>query len=180
MNKTYEIIVDLERKTIKNEGNEIYNASDEVDPSVVALQFIVDDKYRKLEFYQDVNNIKNIFTSDVDTNKLLGNIVKLNLAINEAFDSNFILTFQELYDSAIEIHAINELKAYHNLVKFFYACKRGILITYTLLKLQEQLIPEDSNNVNELKTKETELKTFLRDSVQLIMNTGEFVRNNAS
>jgi hypothetical protein len=179
MNKTYEIIVDLERKTIKNEGNEIYNASDEVDPSVAALQFIVDDE-NTLAYYQNVNNIERIFQSDVDTNKLLGNVIKLNLAINDAFDSGFISQFQIKYDSAIENHEINELKAYHNLVKFFYACKRGILITYTLLKLQEQLIPENSDEVKVLKTKETELKTFLRDSVQLIMNTGEFVRKNAS
>ena len=148
------------------------------NPSSTALQYIIDDDGRTLEHYQNLDKIESVFAADVD--KVFGNIIKLNIALNNAFDDSFIATFSSNYGIAVDNETINDIKSYHSLVQFFYACKRGIVIAYTLLRLQQSLFPEETKDIKKLKEKEQELRSFLTDSVELIMNTGEFVNNISS
>jgi hypothetical protein len=171
----YEITVNLEQKSVSNNNNVVFDLKNNDEPVSKALEFIVDDNNKTLAFYQNLNNIEQVFRYDVD--KVFGNLIKLNIAINNAFNDDFIYEFEDAYSNAINNDSIDELKMYHNLTKYFYACKRGILIAYTLLRLQQSVLPEDTEDIKKLKEKELYLKKFLKDSVELIMNTSEFVKN---
>lgn len=171
----YEITVKLEQKSVSNNDKVVFDLKNNDEPVSKALEFIVDDNNKTLAFYQNLNNIEQVFRYDVD--KVFGNLIKLNIAINNAFNDDFIDEFENAYSNAINNDSIDELKMYHNLTKYFYACKRGILIAYTLLRLQQSVLPEDTEDIKKLKEKELYLKKFLKDSVELIMNTSEFVKN---
>lgn len=164
----YSIEIDWKNKLVTNNKVIIFNAK--VDNPTTSLSKLQVSSTKSLQYFQDVRKIKDILTSTTDLAKVKDNLSNLNNALKGAFKQDaFKIEFEK------DIDNVSELEAYQNLASFFYKVKRAVMIAHMIIVLKESTSPENSSTYNELKAKEERLRTFLNDSVRLVLNTNELM-----
>lgn len=105
-------------------------------------------------------------------------IIGINRLLTEADISTII---KDVITTDINKYNSNtsSMDKYKKLIQQYFSLKRSIMVAYLLVTLQLQTLSGTNNDVQKLHAKEAKLRSFLSDSVSLILNSDEFIKNLA-